>query len=68
MIDRNPNRTPFSAKSMLPGMGLQAKSLQMHRTTYMVDEFIEEMKKVSPSPTMMAYNIEGAIEFKEMFA
>ncbi|WP_281422169.1 hypothetical protein [Aliiroseovarius lamellibrachiae] len=39
----------------------------MHRTTYLVDDFIEEMKKPGPDPIMMADNIEAAIEFMEMF-
>ena len=42
--------------------------LEMHSTNYKVDDFIEEMKKPGPDPTMMTKNIEEATEFKEMFA
>lgn len=42
--------------------------LGMHSTAYRVDDFIEEMRKDGPDPLLMADNIEGAIEYKEMFS
>lgn len=42
--------------------------LSMHSTAYRVDDLIQEMRKDGPDPLLMADNIEGAIEFKEMFS
>jgi|GEM_PF-2940405 len=41
--------------------------LGMHRTTYRVDDFINEMKKEGPDPLSMSIIIEEAKEYKEMF-
>lgn len=42
--------------------------LQMHGTDYLVDNFVEEMKKAGPDPLAMAGNIEDAIELGQMFS